>query len=131
MSTSQGPNKNWRYPAPGQPIPPPAPGPTSPLSAIFARSATFVLMGLTATWAFVLFTGVVLRSTMPGLSETTGLEEALPDPTFALVGCGGGFLIWAIGLAVAWRRPALWFWTGAGALAVAGATVWNLLSFLG
>lgn len=130
MSTPQGPNESWRYPGPGQPIPPPAPGPTSPLSAIFARSATFVLMGLTAIWTLVLFTGVFLRSAASEVSEMAGPQEVLPDPTLALAGCGGGFLIWVSGLATCWRKPIQWAWTAAGAVAVIGMAIGNAVAYL-
>ena len=117
------------YPAPGQPIPPPAPGPNSTLSAIFARSVLFPLMGITLWWGLILLTGGMLEARI--LPQLAGAEECgpacWPAPTLAIVGCALGLLIWVAGLITCWRRTVLWAWVGAGALIVLGTSVANLL----
>ena len=117
------------YPPPGQPIPPPAPGPTSTLAAIFARSVIFPLMGITLWWGFTLLAGGVLGSEI--LTRLAGAEQCgpgcWPTPTVAIVGCVLALLIWVAGLITCWRRTVLWAWVGAGALVVVGTSVANLL----
>lgn len=117
------------YPPPGQPIPPPAPGPNSTLAAIFARSTLFPLMAMTVWWGLVLLIGGGLGSRiLPRLAGEAQCGPACwPTPTLAIVGCALGLLIWVAGLIVCWRRTVLWVWVGAGAMVVVGTSVANLL----
>ena len=118
------------YPDPSQPIPPPAPGPSSPLSAIFARSLLFPMMGATAGWAVLLAAGTVLGTqVLPATDVAHSVHGRAP--VIALVGCGAGLLIWVVGLVTCWRRPVLWAWVAAGAVAVAAGTVTDLVLLLG
>ena len=122
----------WRrtYPDPSQPIPPPAPGPSSPLSAIFARSLLFPMMGATAVWAVLLAIGAVLGShVLPATDIPYHADRRAP--LVALAGCGAGLLIWVVGLVTCWRRPVLWAWVAAGAVVVAAGTVAYLVLLLG
>ncbi len=128
-----GPGEGRRtYPHPGQPIPPPAPGPSSPLSAIFARALLFPMMGATVVWAFTLAVSAVAEARLPlGADLVQRTERSWDVPVVALAGCGLGLLVWVIGLATCWRRAVLWAWVVAGALVVAGGTVASLVLLLG
>ncbi|HLS61943.1 MAG TPA: hypothetical protein VK060_01040 [Ruania sp.] len=118
------------YPDPSQPIPPPAPGPSSPLSAIFARSLLFPMMGATVTWAVLLAVSAVLGTHLLPASDIP-YSMHWRAPVVALVGCGAGLLIWVVGLVTCWRRPVLWAWVAAGAVVVAAGTVAYLVLLLG
>ncbi len=118
------------YPDPSQPIPPPAPGPSSPLSAIFARSLLFPMMGATVVWAVLLAAGAVLGTQVLPATDLPYSADWQP-PVVALVGCGLGLAVWVVGLATCWRRPVLWAWVVAGAVVVATGTVAYLVLLLG
>src|SRR5699024_9912897 len=77
------------YPCPSQPSPPPAPGPSSPLSAIFARSLLFPMMGATVVWAVLLAAGTVLGTQVLPATDLPYSADWQP-PVVALVGCGLG-----------------------------------------